>query len=187
MDTSTWIVIAVVVVALVVLLLAVAATRRKRTARVKERFGPEYERAVDRHGDERAARDHLESVAERRDTLTIRPLAKESRERYLQQWQAVQADFVDRPGEAVDAADRLVTDVMRERGYPGEDFSTRSELMSADHPEVVEQYRAAHDARRRHHDEGDTATTEELRRAMVHYRELVTLLVEDEGQGRHRS
>jgi hypothetical protein len=187
MDSTTWIVIAVVVLALVVLALAVLAARRKRTAQVRDRFGPEYDRTVEERGSKSAARSHLEGVADRRDRLDIRPLEAQSRERYLERWQSVQADFVDHPGEAVDAADRLVTDVMTERGYPGDDFATRSELMSADHPEVVEQYRAAHDARRRHHDEGATATTEELRRAMVHYRQLVTLLVEDgDREARHR-
>lgn len=186
--TTVWIIIAVVVVALVVLGVVYWMSRRKRTNEVRQRFGPEYDRQVQERGNKRAAEAHLQEVAERRDQLTIRPLSESSRQLYLQRWQAVQADFVDRPGEAVDAADRLVTDVMSERGYPGTDFESRSELMAADHPEVVDQYRRANDARRRHHDSDDSATTEELRRAMVHYRELVTLLVEDQGrEGSHRA
>jgi hypothetical protein len=185
MDTATWIVIVLVVLALVVLVLAIAAARRKRTARVRDRFGPEYDRAVEEHGNRGKARDHLESVAERRDSLKIRALDPQSRERYQQRWAAIQTDFVDRPGESVDAADTLVSDVMRERGYPVEDFDSRSELVAADHPKVVQHYRSAHDALRRHHDDADSATTEELRRAMVHYRELVDLLVEDGKAPRH--
>lgn len=187
MDATTWTLIGLVLLLVVLVALAVLASRRRRTQRVRERFGPEYDRAVAEHGSERAAREHLEHVAERRAQLRIRRLPAETRERYLARWQAIQADFVDHPGEAVDAADQLVTEVMTERGYPGDDVTTRTELMAADHPEVVEQYRAAHDARRRHHEEGATATTEELRRAMVHYRELVTLLVEeDDREPRHR-
>lgn len=187
MDTWVWVVVAIAVLVLVALVAWVLLKQRQRAKRVEDRFGPEYDHQVRERGNKRAAREHLEEVAERRDSLTIRPLSDESRQQYLQRWRAVQADFVDRPGEAVDAADRLVTDVLAERGYPGEDFESRCELMAADHPQVVEQYRQAHDARRRHHDEEDGATTEELRRAMVHYRELVTLLVEDEGRaGSHR-
>jgi hypothetical protein len=89
----------------------------------------------------------------------------------------VQSEFVDRPGPAVDEADALVNDVMRERGYPVDDFDTRAEMVAADHPHVVEDYRHATDARRRYLDAGDTASTEELRRAMVHYRSLFERLV----------
>jgi hypothetical protein len=184
MDATAWIVIILIVVVLVVLALAISAARKRRTQAVQERFGPEYDRAVAEHGDRATARDHLETVAERRDALEIRPLDPEARERYLDRWQALQADFVDHPGEAVDGANTLVDEVMRDRGYPvDEEFSSRAELIAADHPRVVESYRAAHDARRRHREAGETATTEELRRAMVHYRELVVLLVEDGGAG----
>jgi hypothetical protein len=179
MDATTWLVIALVIVVLAVLGVAIAATRRRRTAQVRERFGPEYDRAVETRGGPAAARDHLEEVAERRNALELRPLPAEDRERYVGRWQEVQADFVDHPGRAVDAADVLVIEVMRGRGYPVDDFDSRSELLAADHPAIVENYRAAHDARRRHHEEGDTATTEELRRAMVHYRELFAELLDD--------
>jgi hypothetical protein len=182
MDATAWIVIILIIVVLVVLALAIASARRRRTQAVQERFGPEYDRAVAEHGDRATARDHLETVAERRDALEIRPLDPEARERYLDRWQTLQAEFVDRPGQSVDAANTLVNEVMRDRGYPvDEEFSSRAELIAADHPRVVENYRAAHDARRRHREAGESATTEELRRAMVHYRELVVLRVEDGG------
>ncbi|MFP5335971.1 MAG: hypothetical protein ACLGIV_11745 [Actinomycetes bacterium] len=184
MDTWVWLV--VVVVLLVLVGLALAGARRRRTARVRERFGPEYDRAVTEHGGARAARQHLEDVAERRDAAQVRPLDPASRERYLARWQQVQADFVDHPGEAVDDADRLVAEVMTERGYPVDEGVSRAELVAADHPEVAEQLRAAQDARRRYHEEDGAATTEELRRAMVHYRELVTLLVDEGHEARHR-
>lgn len=178
MDTTAWVVIALVVLVVLALVLAVVITRRRRTAKVRERFGPEFDRVAEQQGAGKATA-HLESVAQRRDSLPIRALDAASRERYRGRWAEIQADFVDRPGEAVEAADALVVDVMRERGYPVEDFESSSELVAADHPDVVQHYRSAHDALRRHRAESDMATTEELRRAMVHYRELVDILVED--------
>jgi hypothetical protein len=183
MEPIGWIIIVVVVLVLIALAVWFAGRRKKQTQEVRDRFGPEYDRQVQERGSERAARQHLHEVEERREQLTIRPLSDDSRARYLARWQAVQTEFVDRPGKAVDEAARLVDDVMDERGYPGGSEQERSELMAADHPRVVEQYRAANDARRRHHASDDEATTEELRRAMVHYRELVTLLVEDGQRG----
>jgi hypothetical protein len=95
----------------------------------------------------------------------------------------VQSDFVDQPGRALDEADRLVTDVMKDRGYPVHNFSERAELVAADHPQVVEHYRAAHAARQRHTPSHDGASggadTEELRQAFVHYRALFEELVHD--------
>jgi hypothetical protein len=90
----------------------------------------------------------------------------------------VQSEFVDRPGPALDKADRLVTDVMRDRGYPVEDFSERAELMAADHPQIVEHYRAAHAVRHAHHGNSGASDTEELRQAFVHYRALFDELVQ---------
>ena len=181
MEPIWWIIIVLVVLVLVALAVWFAARKKKDTQQVRERFGPEYDRQVQERGSEREARQHLHDVEERRKQLVIRPLSEDSRGRYLARWQTVQAEFVDRPGKATDEAARLVDDVMDERGYPGGTEQERTELMAADHPRVVEQYRAANDARRRHHASDDEATTEELRRAMVHYRELVALLVEDAG------
>jgi hypothetical protein len=95
----------------------------------------------------------------------------------------VQSEFVDRPGSALDDADRLVTDVMHDRGYPVEDFGERAELVAADHPQVVEHYRAAHAARQAHRGHPGDSDTEELRQAFVHYRALFDELV----QGRHNT
>ncbi|GAB2685940.1 hypothetical protein [Thalassiella azotivora] len=200
-DTVIWVVVAVAALLLVGLLvwfLTRKRTERRQQEHLRERFGDEYDRRVEESGDERAARRHLSQVEERREQVRIRDLAPAARERYLQRWQTVQADFVDRPGESVDAADALVVDLMRERGYPVDDMDTRADMVAADHPDVVRDYRAALDARHRHHDAGDEATTEELRRAMVHYRSLVERLVGDadtaggaadstSGGGRHQA
>jgi hypothetical protein len=181
MNTIGWIILGIVILAVIVLL-AIVVGRRSR-ANLQERFGPEYDRAVAARGNERDARRHLRDVANRRDRLDIRQLDPEARDRYTQRWQAVQTDFVDQPGRALDEADRLVTDVMQDRGYPVQDFGERAELVAADHPEVVEHYRAAHAARQRqaagNGADGHGADTEELRQAFVHYRALFDELVHD--------
>jgi hypothetical protein len=179
MDTDTWVIVGVVVLVLVLLgaALLLANRRRTQTRNLKERFGPEYERRVEEYGSEKDARERLDDVRERREQLDIRDLEPAARERYVQRWSYLQSEFVDRPGPAVDEANNIVQDVMRERGYPVDDFETRADLISADHPDVVQDYRAASDARRRHHDSGSEATTEDLRRAMVHYRSLFERLV----------
>jgi hypothetical protein len=181
MNTVGWIVLGIVIVAVIVLL--ALALRWRSRANLQKRFGPEYDREVAARGSERDAERHLRDVANRRDKLDIRQLDPADRDRYTQRWQAVQTDFVDQPGRALEEADQLVTDVMQERGYPVHDFNERAELVAADHPRVVEHYRAAHAARQRHAPSRDGAAggadTEELREAFVHYRALFDELVRD--------
>jgi FtsZ-interacting cell division protein ZipA len=157
---------------------AVWYTLRRRRADLQQRFGPEYAREVLARGSERAADQHLGAVADRRDRLDIHELEPAARERYTQRWQVVQTEFVDRPGPALDEADQLVTEVMRDCGYPVEDFSDRAELVAADHPQVVEHYRAGHTTQQVHHDHPDATDTEDLRQAFVHYRALFDELVQ---------
>jgi hypothetical protein len=157
----------------VLVLLGVAAWmghRRRRTARLREAFGPEYDRAVHATGGQREAESELDARQKRRAELDIRPLDPMARQRHAEAWRVAQERFVDSPGDAVREADRLVIVVMRERGYPTEDFETRAADVSVDHPRVVENYRAAH--RIAQANEGDGAETEDLRQAMVHYRTL---------------
>lgn len=181
MNTVGWIILGVVVFAVIVLL--AMAARWRSGVKLQERFGPEYDREVAARGNEREARRHLREVANRRDQLDIRQLDAAARDRYTERWQAVQTDFVDQPGRALDEADRLVTDVMQDRGYPVADFDERAELVAADHPEVVEHYRAAHAARQRRTagpgTDGHAGDTEEMRQAFVHYRALFEELVHE--------
>ncbi|MGH3826688.1 MAG: hypothetical protein ACRDQX_05885 [Pseudonocardiaceae bacterium] len=175
MNTAGWIIIGIVILAIIVLVV-VAISRRQR-ASLRERFGPEYEREVAARGSERDAQRHLRDVADRRDQLDIRQLDPAARDRYARRWDALQAEFVDRPGPALDDADQLVTDVMRDRGYSVENFGARADLIAADHPRIVEHYRAAHAARRNHHGHPGGVDTEELRAAFVHYRALFDELI----------
>jgi hypothetical protein len=168
------IVIAAVVVVALVVWRAVAA---KRTRALQGRFGPEYDRTLDRADGRKDAEAELAARAKRRDELDIRPLTTAARQRYLDDWQRVQARFVDDPSAAVQEADSLIQSVMRERGYPMDDFDQRAADISVDHPDVVENYREGH--RLALSNATGDGTTEELRQAMVHYRALFDELLED--------
>jgi hypothetical protein len=181
-EATEWIVLIVVVL----LALAVAgyliAQARKRK-QLQSRFGPEYDRTVESTGRRRDAERELAERAERRQQLDIRPLPADERRAFADRWRATQADFVDRPGAAVRAADQLVAEVMRRRGYPVGDFDQMARDVSVDHAGVVQEYRAAHDISELN--DREQASTEQLRQAMVHYRALFTeLLAEsDDAQG----
>ena len=157
MDAVVIVIVVVLAVALVAAGLVVA--RRRSSAQLQERFGPEYERAVEERGGEREAEAHLRDVAQRRDRLDIRPLDPAARDGYARRWEVVQADFVDRPGPAVEEAERLIVEVMSVRGYPVEGFEERADLVAADHPRVVEHYRAAHRSRRQQDGAATSDTT----------------------------
>ena len=180
MDTWAWIVIAIVVVALIGIAVWAALTKR-RTAGLRDQFGPEYDRTIGLSENRREAEGELSARRERRAALDIRPLTASARDRYGDAWREVQAGFVDEPTESLVEANRLVMIVMRERGYPMDDFEQRVADISVDHPEVVEHYRAAHvisdDA------EDQRVTTEDMRQGLVHYRALFEeLLGDDEEQ-----
>jgi hypothetical protein len=177
MPVWAWIIIAVAVLALIGLA-AWAAARSSRTERLRDRFGPEYDRTVQASPGRREAEAELEERRRRRQQLDIRPLDPATRQRYAGLWTEAQRRFVDHPGEAVREADTLVVHVMRDRGYPTEGFEQTSSDVSVDHPVVVENYRAAH-AISLANDRG-LASTEDLRQAMVHYRALFQDLLADE-------
>src|ERR1022692_221456 len=171
--------IALAVVVVLVIVAAVALymrNRRNTTTGLKNRFGPEYDRAVKQHGSERKAEAKLADRETRVDMLKIRDLDVTERERYLAQWQAVQSRFVDYPKGAVTEADELVCSLMQTRGYPVTDFDQRAADISVDHPRVVENYRLAHDIALRL-GRGE-ASTEDMRTAMIHYRSLFDELVQ---------
>jgi hypothetical protein len=170
---------AIIVVAAVVLVAIIVwrALAAKKTRALQGRFGPEYDRALDSAESRRQAESDLAARAERRDELDIRPLAPGARERYLVEWQRVQARFVDDPDGAVRESDMLIQQVMSDRGYPMDDFDQRAADVSVDHPDVVENYREGHRLTRAAAT-GD-GTTEDLRQAMVHYRALFDELLEE--------
>ncbi|HLU72895.1 MAG TPA: hypothetical protein VKZ82_11970 [Nonomuraea sp.] len=181
MDTLVW--VAVVVVAIVaVAAVAYVVVQQQRRNRLRSRFGPEYERTMAEHDSKREAEQELIAREQRHKELDIRPLAAESRESYANRWAEVQERFVDAPESAVTEADRLVTAVMAERGYPTDDFRQRIADLSVGHAETLTHYRKAHDISGRAARE--EATTEELRQAMVHYRALFEDLLHETTRGR---
>ena len=168
--------IAAVIVIVAVLVWLYVRKRRRNTAGLRQKFGPEYDRAVVAHGSERKAESKLEDREKRVEKLKIRDLDPTEHERYSKQWKSVQSRFVDSPKGAVAEADDLVSSVMKTRGYPVSDFDQRAADISVDHPRVVENYRSAHEIALRLGK--DQATTEDLRTAMIHYRSLFEELVQ---------
>jgi hypothetical protein len=171
LSTTEWILIIAAVLIVVGALAAVLYTRKRRTAKLRGKFGdPEYARAVQEGGNQRRAEAKLEERAERVESFHIRALSSSDHARFVDSWSKVQSRFVDSPGGAVAEADRLLGDVMLIRGYPVSDFEQRAADMSVDHPLVVENYRVAHAIAVRQ--TLGRASTEELRQAMIHYRTL---------------
>jgi len=156
--------------AIVVMLLVFALVRWNRSRSLRRQFGPEYDRTLQTTGGRAAAeRDlaHRRKVVEKAD---LRDLDDSERRSFAERWQRLQLDFVDRPRQAVEGADRLVTDVMRAKNYPEGDFEQRLSAASVNHPDVVSDYRDARDIAER--SRRGEATTEELRRSLVCYRNL---------------
>jgi hypothetical protein len=179
--TGMVILLILVVLAVVAVALIMVAKQRKRSEQLQDRFGPEYDRAVDEHGNRKSAESHLSDVADRRDALDIRDLSAADRGDFSSRWTEVQTAFVDHPSGAVRDADHLVGEVMRKRGYPVDDFETKVDMVAADHPEVAAHYRAAHAIAGQPQD----LTTEDHRQAFVHYRALFAQLLDDGEHGRH--
>jgi len=179
---NTGLLITILVVVVIVVLLAVLLGQRRRTQRLQQQFGPEYQRTVARAGDQRTAEADLAGRQQRRRELNIVALEPAARDRYREAWRATQGRFVDDPAAATREADTLVARVMRDRGYPVDDFEQRAADVSVDHPQVAEDYRAAHAVYQAN--EQGLAGTDDLRQAFVHYRSLFSELLDVEGDGR---
>lgn len=173
---STTLVIVIVGVLIAIGVVAWALLSKRRTERLRSRFGHEYDHTVDITGDRRKAEAELASREQRVEKFNIRSLSEGERLRFTDAWRACQTHFVDDPGGAVSEADRLCGEVMRARGYPLSDFEQRAADLSVEHPRVVEHFRAAHDLAVKHN--RGLSTTEDLRKAMVHYRALFEDLLE---------
>ena len=169
--TSTYILIAAVLILVVMgVILAPRFAGRNRSDRLHNKFGPEYDRTVQAMGSEKKAQTELEERQKHVQALDIQPLSATQRERYLADWTAVQARFVDEPGQAITDADRLIMEVMQVRAYPISDFDQRAADVSVSYPALVSNYRAAREIALKN--EQHQATTEELRQAMIYYRSL---------------
>jgi hypothetical protein len=174
-DNTVTIIVVVLVLVIIGALLGLVFSRRKRTERLHDKFGPEYDHTVQTMGSTKKAQTELEERQKHVKALEIRPLSISEREHYLADWSAVQSKFVDEPGQAIEAADRLIKEVMQVRDYPVSDFDQRAADISVIYPELVSNYRAAREIAIKN--EQGQADTEELRQAMIYYRSLFNELL----------
>jgi hypothetical protein len=177
-SNTTQLILVAVVFLIIGGLVGMALVRTQRTKNLKERFGPEYERALNEMGDRRQAETELQARLAHVKALDIRPLTAEEVNRYSLEWQATQTEFVDEPLTALQKADRLIREVMKAKGYPVEDFEQRAADISVDYPELVTDYRGLHLIAVKEADE--KVGTEEMRQAMVHGRALFENLIKQE-------
>jgi hypothetical protein len=173
----TYVFIAVVLIMVImgVILGLIFAARNKRSERLHDQFGTEYDLTVETLGSEKKAQTELNERKEYVKALNIRPLSITERERYLVDWASVQSKFVDEPGQAIIDADGLIMEVMQIRDYPISDFEQRAADVSVSYPSLVSNYRAARAIALKN--EEQEADTEELRQAMIYYRSLFEELV----------
>lgn len=176
LDSRTMTLLIILVVLAVLALTAWLMHRRKQSFRLQQHFGGEYERAVEDLGSRDKAEAELRARERRVESLHIVPLSPADAERFASAWTALQGRFVDSPNGVLQEADRLVRELMSRRGYPMADFERRAADISVHHPAVVDHYRAA--LRIAARDQRGEADTEELRKAVVHYRALFDDLLE---------
>lgn len=174
-DPTTMNLLAVFILVLIAVI-GVVIYQRTRSRKLQEHFGDEYHRAVDTLGSRSKAERELEERRKRVEKLNIVPLAPDEAARFGQAWRQLQSQFIDNPKGVLADADRLVRELMLKRGYPMGDFERRAADISVDHPQVVDHYRAAQAVALR--DRNGQADTEDLRRAVVHYRALFEELLE---------
>lgn len=171
-----WILAAAVVVVVLLALAAWLYYRKKQSKRLQDRFGPEYGRTVHDLGSQAKAESELKARERRVEDLDVAPLAPAEAARFNEVWNSLQGRFVDNPQGVVVQADQVVRELMLKRGYPMADFEHRAADISVDHPDVVQNYRAAQAIAVR--GARGEASTEELRNAVVHYRALFDELLE---------
>jgi hypothetical protein len=177
--TTTQTVILIIVV-LVVLAAAAVFVYTARRAALRRRFGPEYDRAVADSEGRLPAERELRARKKRHAQLELRPLDEASRERFAERWRTLQTQFVFDPEGAVVAGDELVTRLVGERGYPITGYQDQLAYLSVEHARTLGNYRDAHEIYLR--GQRGEASTEELRQALVHYRELVADLLDEASQ-----
>jgi len=174
-SNPTLIIVLVAVALATVVAIVIFEQKRRTKARLRGRFGAEYDRAVLAHGSERKAETILADREKRVRSLKLRELSAVHRERFIADWNTTQARFIDHPKGALAEADELVTSLLQAHGYPVSDFEASAEDISVDYPRMIESYRSAHTVAVL--SAQDKASTEELRNAMLQYRNLFDELV----------
>jgi hypothetical protein len=169
MPTNT-VIFAALLVAIVLAVVVWLIVQRQRSTRLKRRFGPEYDLTVAGFNSQAKAEAELITREKRVARLQIMPLTSADAFRFSQAWNTLQGRFIDSPKGVVGEADRLVRELMVKKGYPVGNFESMAADISVDHPNVVATYRAAQSIAAR--DARGEADTEELRKAVIHYRTL---------------
>ena len=163
---STGAIIGIIIAVIVVVAAIVVASAELRRARMRRQFGPEYDRLAQELGSKKKADAELTARQRRVEALNIHELSPDQQASYSGDWTVVQERFVDAPAEAVSAAGTLIWEVMRDRGYPADDRNASMEALTVYHARSLDGYRQTAELRT------ETATTEELREAMIRYRAL---------------
>lgn len=176
-DAILWVIGGLVVVGAIIAIVLAVVLPRRRSLKLREEFGPEYEHTVSRYGDRSRAEADLVERKERVSGLRLRSLSEDERARFLTQWKQIQSRFVDEPSTSILEANMMVAEVMRARGYPLRDFDTQAADLSVNYPALAENYRSAHAIFVRN--EQGHASTEELRQALVFYRGVFSELLDD--------
>ena len=178
MNTTYTIIAAILALLVAGVILAPIFVRRQRSRNYQSKFGLEYDHTVESTGSEKKAQAELEQRRKHVEELNIRPLSIGERERYLQDWTAVQAKFFDQPGPATTEADHLIMEVMQVRDYPVSDFEQRAADISVNYPALVSNYRAARKIAVQN--EKHEANDEDLKQAVIYYRSLFDELLKTE-------
>lgn len=174
--TTTIIAIVVIVIVVLIGLGLWWSARQRKVTQAQQQFGPEFDRAVEDHGgNKHEAASELQERQERVEKVTVKPLTADERQQYSDEWQSIQAQFVDDPGAAVMRADTLIANVMDRIGYEVNEYGQREDVVSVKYPEAADNYRRAHDIALMQ--ENGEASTEELRDAMLRYRTLFEQMV----------
>jgi hypothetical protein len=168
--TTPQIIALIVLAAVIVIAAAWIANRRNRTRHLREHFGPEYDRRVAETGNRGRAEAELAASEARVRSVPRRPLSETERAHFLEEWKQCQARFVDDPAGALTEADHLLSEIMRVRGYNVDDAMNRTTDICAAYPMHAEGFREASDIVIRHR--RSTASTEELRKAFLNFRNL---------------
>jgi hypothetical protein len=162
---STGAIIGIIIVVIVVAAVVLVASAQLRRARMRRQFGPEYDRLAKQIGPRKADAE-LTARQRRVEALDIHTLSADQQARYARDWAVIQEQFVDAPARAVTAAETLIWDVMRDRGYPADDRNASIEALSVYHARSLEGYRTTQDLR------AESASTEQLREALIRCRAL---------------
>jgi hypothetical protein len=175
-DSQSVLIAFLVVIGIIIVLGVFVALRKSRSKRLKTRYGTEYDRAVIEHGSAQKAESRLTERQNRVDAFKLRELSANERERFISEWDGVQSRFVDHPKTAVIEADDLINTLLESRGYPRAQFEQRAADVSVSYPAVMENFRSAHSIAVRTGPR--EATTEELRTAMIQYRNTFDYLIQ---------